>query len=186
MKRPWQLVYAAGLTQAQVAFYDGSEVMSVLGVCAVHVTAVSGSLWVDPPGSVLEVFNMLQDWYAVWCKNTPSGSPLESFITPIVYGWIYERRYVGASAASHARDWLSLIDRQNKPSLEELDKSVFLESVIRDEGNCGFFCTDTGESGLGPLGTKTGKARSPFRSWLFGVFISRIISPQLRGKELRD
>jgi hypothetical protein len=160
VKRPWQAAYAAGLSQAQAAFNKGSGVMSVLGVRAAQVTAVSENLWVDPPGSVSEVFDMLHVWYATWRKNTPSGTPLESFITPMVYGWTYERRYLGASAASHARDWLNLIDRQKKPSLEDLEKSVFLQSVIRDERNCAFFCTDNGESGLGPLGTKTGKALS--------------------------
>ncbi len=154
--RPWQLVYAAGLSRAQVAFDHESKVMSALGVRAAQVTGVSDRTWLAHPESELEMFDMLKDWYAIWRQHSPPDSPLEDFITPLVYGWTYERRHVGASVSSHIADWLDLTGGDEKPSAEKLGRSVLLESIMRDERTCTFFCTDKGHSGLGPVGTKTG------------------------------
>ncbi len=154
--RPYQLVYAAGLTRAQVAFDRESGVMTALGVRAARVVAVSEQRWLDHPESVSEVFDMLKDWYDIWRQHCPEGSPLEDFITPLVYGWTHERRYVGTSAATHAAAWLDLTSGDEEPSPEKLGQNILLQSIIRDQRVCAFFCTDKGQCGLGPVGTKTG------------------------------
>jgi hypothetical protein len=163
VKRPWQLVYAAGASKAHVKFTDDDGVMSVLGVRAAKVIAVSEREWVDPPGSVSEVFEILQEWYSLCRQHARDNTVLEDFITPIRYGWTYERRHIADSAAQHAEDWLNLMESKVTPPGGDLNRSFFLQSVIRDERNCAFFCTDDGKAGLGPLGTETGKVSHVLR-----------------------
>ncbi|KAG7291026.1 hypothetical protein NEMBOFW57_001034 [Staphylotrichum longicolle] len=154
--RPWQLVYAAGLSRAQVAFDPESGAMTALGVRAAKVAAVSEKKWLDSPDSVVQVFEMMKDWYRIWRQHCSEDAPLEEFITPLVYGWTSERRHVGISVAAHVADWLDLTGGDEEPSADKLGRSVLLQSIIRDERTCAFFCTDKGQCGLGSVGTKTG------------------------------
>ncbi len=40
----------------------------------------------------MKVFEMLKNWYDIWRQHSPGVSLLKDLITPLVYGWSYERR----------------------------------------------------------------------------------------------
>ncbi|KAF2201217.1 hypothetical protein GQ43DRAFT_471970 [Delitschia confertaspora ATCC 74209] len=179
--RPWQLVNAAGLSRAHVTVDQQSGVMRALGVRAARVKAVSGCKWSDHPESVVEVFDMVKDWYTVWRKNVPEESPLEDFITTLRYGWIYERCSIGDHIAPLVEDFMNLIGRGREPSVEELRRTVLLQSIIRDERTCGFFCTDKGHAGLGPVATQEGD----IVAIILGSDHAMILRPQADGEKFQ-
>ncbi|KFY87545.1 hypothetical protein V498_07125, partial [Pseudogymnoascus sp. VKM F-4517 (FW-2822)] len=154
--RPWQLVYASGLSNAESSLLQPG-IIGVLGVRAGQVEAISDSNWIESkyPTTITEAFETIKIWYNTWLRNVPEGTPLEEFISAVRFGWVWERRRKGQSAKVYGEEFLKLI--AGEPSEEELSCSEFIQDILRDEKMCNFFCTSLGQSGMGPIGTKPGK-----------------------------
>ncbi|KFY19113.1 hypothetical protein V493_08137 [Pseudogymnoascus sp. VKM F-4281 (FW-2241)] len=153
--RPWQQVYASGLSKAESNLLQPG-VLGVLGVRVAQVAAISDSNWIEQkyPTTITEAFETIKIWYTTWLRNVPEGTPLEEFISAIRFGWVWERRRLGQSAKAYVEEFLKLI--ANEPSEEELSCSELIQDIFRDEKMCNFFCTSQGQCGMGPIGTRPG------------------------------
>ena len=153
--RPWQLAQASGVSQAEAEVVSPG-VLGAAGVRSGEVTAVSAAHWngLKYPTSLTEAIHIIKKWHKTWLESTKGNAPLEDFISAVRYGWTWERRRVGQSAKAYGEDFMRLVD--GNPDEDELGRSEFLESVIRDERTCTFFCTSLGHAGMGPTGTLPG------------------------------
>jgi hypothetical protein len=155
--RTTTFAFASGNTEAHAKVLSEKE-LSVLGVHASKVAAVSTVEMHGIATTVLEAFRTIEAWYFLGSCHASPKVLMDSFLTVIFQGWVKERRgdQLGISTKLYSEELLRFLKAPNGPTETVLSQSELIQNFMRDERHCAFLCTDQGSLGLGPVGMRSG------------------------------